>query len=117
MLIQVRIFDEAQQEIAFFQTEINPHGLFKVAKTREEFVREKGADFAQGAVPFCGGEFIKAVQSEDIKAIEKSAMEAAMAAWLFDSIYGGLSEAEYAKSTLQFNLHPTGMVVFNRLAA
>lgn len=115
MIIQVRVFDEAQKEIVFYQTEINLQGLFQVAKSRAKTFREKGSAFAQGAVPFFGAEFVKAVQNNDEKAIETSAMQAAMAAWLYDSIYGDVTEAMYEGSSLQFNLHPMGMVVCNRV--
>jgi hypothetical protein len=114
VLIKVRVFDEAQQEIVYYQNEINLDNLFMVAKSREDMIREKGREFAQGAIPFFGGEFIKAVQKEDKTGIEKSAIEAAMAAWLYDSIYDGVTKEMYRHSFLEFNLHPTGMVVFNR---
>jgi hypothetical protein len=114
VLIKVRVFDDAQQETIFFQTKINLLALFKIAKKREDTFRDKGWEFTQDAVPFFGGEFIQAVQREDVKAIERSAIQAAMTAWLADSIYGGITQDDYKKCFLEFNLHPTGLVVFNR---
>jgi len=114
MLIKMRVFDEVQQETVRYQTEINASALIQIAEPRKTMVREKGREFTQGAVPFFGGEFIKAVQADNKREIEKSAMEAAMAAWLFDHVYGGISEAEFQRCDLEFNLHPTGMVVYNR---
>ena len=66
---------------------------------------------------FFGEEFIKAVQAGEKQEIEKTAMQAAMAAWLSDHIFGGVSEAEFLRCDLEFNMHPTGMVVYNRKPA
>lgn len=114
MLVNVRVFDENQNKTIHFQTEINAEAMILIAKDREALVREKGRSFTQGAVPFFGGEFIKAVQADDEREINKSAIEAAMAAWLYDHVYCGVSEVEFLRSELEFNLHPTGMVVYNR---
>ncbi len=114
MLIGMRVFDENQQETVHFQPEINAEAMISIAKERETWVREKGRSFTQGAVPFFGGAFIKAVRADDEREINKSAIEAAMSAWLYDHVYGGISEAEFLRSQLEFNLHPTGMVVYNR---
>ncbi|WP_059933700.1 MULTISPECIES: hypothetical protein [unclassified Burkholderia] len=117
MLVKMRVFDESQKETIRFQTAIDAPALIAIAKDREAFVREKGKAFAQGAVPFFGGEFIKAVQADDAREIEKNAMQAAMAAWLCDHIFSDVSEAEFVRCDLEFNLHPTGMVVYNRKPA
>lgn len=115
MLVKMRVFDESQEEVVYYQTEINASGLVQVAKEREPMMREKGKAFTQGAVPFFGEQFIKAVQADDEVEIKKCAMQAAMAAWLADSIYGGVGEDIFKACDLEFNLHPTGMVIYNRI--
>ncbi|CAB3775294.1 hypothetical protein LMG29542_08676 [Paraburkholderia humisilvae] len=40
-----------------------------------------------------------------------------MAAWLSGHLFAGVSEAEFAHCDLEFNMHPTGMVVYNRKPA
>ncbi|WP_199545020.1 hypothetical protein [Paraburkholderia kururiensis] len=114
MLVTMRVFDEQQQETIRYQTSINALALIETAKDREAFVREKGKAFAQGAVPFYGREFIRAVQADDARETEMTATHAAMAAWLADHLFGGVSEAEFVRCDLEFNLHPTGMVIYNR---
>lgn len=117
MLVKMRVFDENQQVTIHYQTAINASALIQVAKPREATMLEKGKEFTQGAVPFFGEEFIKAVRADNKVEIEKSAMQAAMAAWLSDHLFAGVSEEEFARCDLEFNMHPTGMVVYNRKPA
>lgn len=114
MLIKMRIFNEFQEEVIFYQTEIDAGAMIKIARSREDMVREKGKAFAQGAVPFYGQQLIEAVKIDDQKEIETCAINAAMAAWLCDSIFSGVTSQEFKASNLDFSLHPTGMVVYKR---
>ncbi|CNI57063.1 hypothetical protein [Yersinia ruckeri] len=49
MLIKIRVFNELQEEVIFYQTEIDPVAMIDIARSREDMVREKGKAFAQGA--------------------------------------------------------------------
>ncbi|MFE0587914.1 MULTISPECIES: hypothetical protein [Pantoea] len=114
MLIKVRVFNESQEEIVYYQTEINPEPMLEIAASRVSMVREKGKAWAQGAVPFFGQELVNAVKKDDEQEIERNAISAAMAAWLCDSEFHGVTAEEFQASNLDFSLHPTGMVVYRR---
>ncbi|MFC0269631.1 hypothetical protein [Kushneria aurantia] len=115
MLIKVRVFDEKQEEVVFYQTEINADAMIKIAEPRVGMVQEKGKAWAQGAVPFFGKQLVDAVKLDDEKEVEKNAIQAAMSAWLFDSIFEGVTAQQFKASDLDFSLHPTGMVVYRRV--
>lgn len=117
MLVIVRVFDEHQVEVVHFEQNINAAGIITLAKSREPLMRAKGKTFTQGAVAFLGKEFVIAVRQQDALQIEKTAMQAVMSAWLYDSIYCDVTEDVFKRCNLEFNLHPTGMVVYNRTPA
>lgn len=114
MLVKMRVFDENQQVTIHYQTEINASALIDIGRPRLAVAREKGKTFTEGAVAFFGEEFIKAVQADNKHDIEKAALEAALAAWLSDHVFSGVTEAQFVRCDLEFNMHPTGMVVYNR---
>lgn len=114
VILQFKFFNTEQQETALFQTEIDLNGLVAVAESKREMIREKGKSFAQSAVPFWASELVKAMEANDEQAMGRHAIQAAMAAWLADSVFDGATKADYESSYLEFNVHPTGMVVLNR---
>jgi hypothetical protein len=114
VILQFKFYDTEQQEIALFQTEIDLNELVSVAESRREMILEKGKSFAQSAVPFWAGEVAKAMNENDEAAMDRHAIQTAMAAWLADSVFEGATKADYESSYLEFNVHPTGMVVLNR---
>ncbi|MDM2974059.1 hypothetical protein OGY62_14850 [Citrobacter sp. CK198] len=114
MLIKVRVFNDVQVEILYYETEINAAQLIEVATGRVDTVRRNGKAWAQGAVPFFGKELVEAVMRDNPEEIERNAISAAMAAWLCDSEFQGVTAEEFKASDLDFSLHPTGMVVYNR---
>lgn len=117
MLVIVRVFDEHQAEVIYFEQSINAAGIITLAKSREPLMRAKGKAFTQGSVAFLGKDFVRAVREKDALQIEKTAMQAVMTAWLYDSIYCDVSEDVFKRCNLEFNLHPTGMVVYSRTPA
>lgn len=90
--------------------------LIKVSKGRVDLARTKGQSFTEGAVPFFATELLQAAQrGESEDEMHKQAINVAMAAWLADSLYGGVSEADFTKSNLHFTLLPGGAVKYDRI--
>lgn len=115
MFIKTRVLDEKWNPVFEAETEVDAIYLMLVSESREELVRSKGADWAAGAIPFFGQELINAMKSgQQGHPIEKAAIEVAMAAWLFDSIYGGLDAEAFVKSNLEFTMMPGGAVKYDR---
>lgn len=117
MLINVKVNNVNLETFIEYQTEINAKAMVEFAKEREPMMREKGKTFAQGAVPFWCTELVKAAEADDQEKLEYAAINSAMAAWLADSIYSGLTEREFLASDLYFTLEPTGMVLYTRKPA
>ncbi|SMG61528.1 hypothetical protein SAMN06265784_1232 [Paraburkholderia susongensis] len=87
-----------------------------VAESKEDLVREKGEEWAAGAIPFFGGELINVMKAGELgKAVDKAAIELAMAVWLFDSIYCGLSPEVFVKCDLDLTMWHDGTVVCTRV--
>ena len=102
-----------------FQSEdnITVELLIELAKSREDMAREKGADWTAGAVSFFGSEIVKEVNTGEHDDVTKAIYSMLMAAWLFDSMYCGISAAHYCQSELQFTITSDGVVVYNRVPA
>ncbi len=91
--------------------------LFAVAKSREQMARDKGAEWTAGAVSFFGSEVVKAVDFGEHDDVSKSIIDMLMAAWLFDSLYSGVSEGQYLESDMEFTISHDGVVAHNRAPA
>lgn len=118
MAIEAYVMDGAGQPKLLKRTTVDPIALMVMAESREELVRSKGQQFAQGAVPHFGAELIEAVSNNlPAKDLERIAINVAMSAWLADSIYGGLSAEAFAKSDLRFTMYPGGAVAYQRVLA
>lgn len=103
ILIRTRVLDDNWERIFEADTRINAERLIQIAKSRESLARRKGMEWTAGAVPFFGTELIRAMKAEELgPAIDDAAIQVAMAAWLLDSIYGGLDADTFMGSTLQF---------------
>nr|CCA80600.1 conserved hypothetical protein [blood disease bacterium R229] len=97
------MLDDNWERIFEADTRINAERLIQIAKSRESLARRKGMEWTAGAVPFFGTELIRAMKAEELgPAIDDAAIQVAMAAWLLDSIYGGLDADTFMGSTLQF---------------
>ncbi len=109
ILIRTRVLDDNWERIFEADTRINGERLIQIAKSRESLARRKGMEWTAGAVPFFGTELIRAMKAEELgPAIDDAAIQVAMAAWLLDSIYGGLGADAFMGSTLQFTMLPGG---------
>ncbi len=91
--------------------------LIEVAKEREQNAREKGSEWTAGAVSFFGGEVVKAVNTGEHNDVSKAIIQMLMAAWLFDSLYCGLTTTNYHKSDMIFTIAADGAVAHTRVDA
>ncbi len=118
MLIETRVLNEAQILVFHARTQIDALNLMILAESREDLVRQKGAIWAAGVIPFLGQELIKVMRSEQLgDAIDKAAIDVAMAAWLSESIYEGLDAETFVQSNLEFTMMPGGAVKYDRRPA
>jgi len=118
MLIRVYSMDENMQTKLVGQTEVDALRLTIMAESREDEARKRGRDWTAGAVPFFAQELIAAAKAKKTNTeIEMHAANAALAAWLCDSIYDGVIAEVFTKSDLVFTLLPNGAVKYDRVPA
>lgn len=96
---------------------LNPDKLMAVAKDRVQLAREKGADWTAGAISFYGQELVKAVKVGENKDVDMAVTNMVMAAWLFDSVFGGITADTYRRSSFEFVITNDGIVSHTRLPA
>ena len=90
--------------------------LITVAESKVPLARSTGRDLTEGAVPFFAAEFLNAAQrGADADELERLSINVSLAAWLADSIYGGVSEDEFVNSNLHFTLLANGAVKYDRI--
>lgn len=118
MLISVYTMNEALQKKLVGQTQIDPLRLMIMAEPREQEARRRGRVWTAGAVPFFAQELITATKAnKPSKEVEMQAANAAMAAWLCDSIYDGVTAESFAQSDIVFTLLSNGAVKYDRIPA
>lgn len=118
MLISVYRMDETMQTKLIGATEVDALRLTIMAESREAEARKRGRAWTAGAVPFFAEELIAAAKAKKSKSeIEMHAANAAMAAWLCDSIYDGLTADVFIQSDIVFTLLSNGAVKYDRLLA
>lgn len=118
MLIRVYTMDESFQNTLVGQTKVDPLRLMIMAEPREQEARRRGRAWTAGAVPFFAQELIEATRAnKPTKEVEMQAANAAMAAWLCDSIYDGVTADSFAKSDIVFTLLSNGAVKYDRVPA
>ncbi|ALZ70334.1 hypothetical protein BRN52_01315 [Xanthomonas oryzae pv. oryzae] len=66
---------------------------------------------------FFGGEVVKAVNTGEHDDVTKAIIQMLMAAWLFDSLYCGLTAAHYLESDMKFTIAADGAVAHTRVDA
>ena len=118
MLIRVYSMDEAMQTKLMGEAKVDALRLTIMAESREAEARKRGRDWTAGAVPFFAQELIAAAKTKKSKKeIEMHATNAAMAAWLCDSIYDGVTAEIFTQSDIVFTLLPNGAVKYDRVPA
>lgn len=97
-------------------TTIDPTHLIAVAESKIALARSKGRVFTEGVVPFFAAELLNAAQQgANDDGLEQHSINVSLAAWLADSIYGGVTEDEFVNSNLHFTLLPSGAVKYDRI--
>lgn len=115
MLIRVYSMDEDMLTTLEGETHVDPLRLTIMAEPREAEARKRGRAWTAGAVPFFAQELIAASKArKSKKEIEMHAANAAMAAWLCDSIYDGVTAEVFTKSDIVFTLLSNGAVKYDR---
>ena len=118
MLISVYRMDETMQTKLVGETEVDALRLTIMAESREAEARKRGRAWTEGAVPFFAEELIAAAKAKKpTTEIEMHTANAAMAAWLCDSIYNGVTADIFIQSDIVFTLLSNGAVKYDRLPA
>ena len=116
MLIKTRVLDEMWNPVFQGQTEVDAQNLMRAAESREAIVRIKGADWAIGAIPFFGHQLVRAMKSgQRGDAVDKAAVNVALAAWLSDSVHSELGAETFMQYDLEFTISHEGVVKYDRL--
>lgn len=115
MLIRVFTTDDNAETSLAAEMEVDAAGLMEMAQPREAQARDMGQEWTAGAIPFFVQELVNALQSgESEDEIETQALNAAMTAWLYDSLYDGVSAEVFSGCDLIFTLSPGGVVQYDR---
>lgn len=88
--------------------------VFKLAKAREDVAKENGAEWSAGAVSHFGKEVVKAVNTGENPDVTKAIIQMLLAAWLFDSVFGGITTNQYLASDMKFTITDDGVVMHTR---
>lgn len=118
MLIRVYSLNETMQTKLVCETKVDALRLTIMAESREAEARKRGRAWTAGAVPFFAQELIAAVKArKSKKEVEMHAANAALAAWLCDSIYDGVTTEVFMQSDIVFTLLLNGAVKYDRVPA
>ena len=115
MMISATVLDETLAPIFEYHTEVDQLRLMILAESREDNVRQKGAQWAAGGVSHCGKEFINKFHASNEPApdFEMEAANIALALWLYQSIFLGVKAESFMKTDLEFFITPDGIVQSN----
>lgn len=118
MLIRVFTTDDQSEPTLAMETQVDAAALMAMAQPRAAEARERGAEWTAGAIPFFVQELVDALQAgKPGQEIEMQATNAAMAAWLYDSVHDGVSADIFAQCDLVFTLSEGGVVQYDRTPA
>lgn len=117
----IRVFtttDDDAEPSLLAETQVDATALMAMAQAREAEARQRGPEWTGGAIPFFVQELVDALESgQPTQDIETQATNAAMAAWLYDSVHDGVSADIFAQCDLAFTLAPGGVVQYDRTPA
>jgi len=119
MLIRVfKTTDDNADPSLVMEAQVDAAMLMTMAQPREAEARQRGPEWTGGALPFFVQELVDALESgKPAQDIEIPAANAAMAAWLYDSVHDGVSADIFAQCDLVFTLLPGGVVQYDRTPA
>jgi hypothetical protein len=112
MLIQTYVTAGDGGRTLLATTQVDALRLMSAAGTRVREARARGHAWTAGAVPF----LVAAIRTaKGANAVEIQAANAAIAAWLCDSLYGNVGAEQFAQSNLVFTLLADGSVEYQRI--
>jgi hypothetical protein len=118
MRIEALAVDEAGQLVFRGQMDVDALNLMVMAETRESLARSKGRSFVEYMISTFGAQLVEAAKSGQSQSeIDKVALTVAMAAWLMDSIYGGVAAESFMNSNLRFTMFSGGAIKYDRIQA
>lgn len=118
MLIRVLTTDDDSEPSLAMETRLDAANLMAMAGQRETEARERGPEWTAGAIAFFVQELVDALAAGKPEAeIGTHAANAAMAAWLYDSVHDGVGADVFAQCDLVFTLSAGGVVQYDRLPA
>lgn len=116
MILKTTVIDKDARVIHQRDFSINALRLTIAAESREELARSKGATFTAGAITFFGMQLVDALKAcKSADELDHAAIDLAMAAWLYDSVFGGVTAEQFVSSDLSFSVGPEGAVIYQRL--
>jgi hypothetical protein len=115
MQISVNLLDESNEPWFFAERELPADYMLKLAAARDTMVKEKGPEFAQGAIPAFGRQLVEVVKSgaKDDE-IEKAVVELGLAVVVLDRMLG-IDDAVLKQSQFVLSVYQDGMVRYDRL--
>lgn len=115
MKISILIQDASQQIVFRSNTKVDPDSLFEAAESRAPAIQQRGEKFALSGVPFFAKKVVAAAREQRLGLdIDKAVVEVAMMAWLYEHLFRGVSQDDFARSTLTFTVLPSGNVEYTR---
>jgi len=115
MLLTTRVVADSQ--IAFeTAADIDGVKLIAAAEGRQDMARSRGAEWTAGAIPVFAKQFVEAAEQRyEASEVGLLATNLAMAAWLNDSIFGGVTAEAFLACDLVFTLGAEGEVSYARV--
>jgi len=110
MRCEIQLLDSEDKPWFVGERDLPSEYMLKLAADRLPMLREKGAEFAQGAIPVFGAELVKVVKagsSEDD--IDKAVIQLALAAVTVESFLG-VNDAVLLKRNFSFAVYENGAV-------
>jgi hypothetical protein len=118
MLIKTVVLDGTLEPAMLGQCEMDPKLLFQFGADRVEMVRREGAERTAQLLPAMGEKLVETLKKNPTQdQLFKVSVEIALAAWMMDSVFGGIDEETFAKCDLAFTILPGGAVKYDRLPA
>jgi len=115
MRCEIQLLDSENKPWFEGSRELPGEYILKLAAARKPGVMEKGVEFAQGAIPFFGGELAKVVkEGGSEEAIDKAVIEFALATVVVESCLG-IEDAVLLNRNFNLVVYDNGAVRYDRL--
>lgn len=115
MKITTLILNDKSEPHFKAEDEIDFEALLMLSKEREQLCRTQGEEWTRDAIPFLGNDVVTAVNTGEHKDVTKAIYTLVMATWLYDSIFLGVTAAQYRESNMEFTIYGNGAVQHTRI--